>query len=458
MRAAVTAAQPSSIAPVTGLTAEAGRLLRLAGPVMIAYLGTISMGTVDMKMAGLLSSKALAAAALGHTWSVSAAIFVWGAGRALDPVVAQAQGAGDLRGAGLGLSRGLAMTALLALPVAALYAFAGVALRALGQPAELISLASAFCLALVPGLPAIFAFIVLRNFLQAVGVVRPASYAIVIANVANAGLDYVLMFGKLGFPALGVTGCAISTSINEWLMLGLLVWFSRRTLRAYWPGWAGAFDAGPLRKMTRLGVTLGAQFALEVWAFHAAGFMMGRLGTTAFAAHAIAINLATISFMVPAGIGAAAATRIGHLVGSGNVWPRSAALGIGLGAAVMVVPAGLFLFAPRHLASFYTGDAAVLTAAAIILPLAGAFQLFDGIQAVAFGVLRGAGDTHLPAAANVVGYWAVGLPAGWLLAFTLGRGVGGVWSGLVLGLAVVAGILLARVAFLAKRGARRVVI
>ncbi|HEX4825058.1 MAG TPA: MATE family efflux transporter [Candidatus Polarisedimenticolaceae bacterium] len=454
----MTSATPTPIAPVAGLRAETGRLLKLAGPVMIAYLGTISMGTVDMKMAGLLGAQALAAAALGHTWSVTAAIFVWGAGRALDPVVAQAQGAGDVRGAGLGLTRGLAMTAVLAIPVAGLYAFAGPVLRALGQPGELVPMARAFCLGLIPGLPAIFAFIVLRNFLQAVGVVRPASYAILIANLANAGLDYVLMFGKLGLPALGVTGCAISTSINEWLMLGLLVFFSRRTLKTYWPGWAGAFDAGPLRRITRLGVTLGAQFALEVWAFHAAGFMMGRLGTTAFAAHAIAINLATISFMVPAGIGAAAATRIGHLVGSGNAWPRSAALGIGLGALVMIVPAALFIFAPRALASFYTGDAAVLAAAAIILPLAGAFQLFDGIQAVAFGVLRGAGDTHLPAAANVIGYWVLGLPAGWILAFTLDRGVGGVWSGLVLGLAVVAAILLARVAFLAKRGARRVVL
>jgi MATE family multidrug resistance protein len=350
------------------------------------------------------------------------------------------------------------MTAILALPATVLYAFAGVALRTLGQPADLIPLAASYCRALMPGLPAIFAFIVLRNFLQAVGIVRPATYAIVIANVANAGLDWILMFGKLGLPALGAVGCAVSTSINEWLMLALLVFFSRRTLRAYWPGWAGAFDAVPLRRMMKLGTTLGFQFAFEVWAFHAAGFMMGRLGTVAFAAHAIAINLATISFMIPAGIGAAAATRIGHLVGSENEWYRSGWLGIGMGAAVMTVPAALFVLAPRHLAAFYTHDAAVLATAAVILPLAGAFQLFDGVQAVAFGVLRGAGDTHLPAAANIVGYWAVGLPAGWILAFTLGWGARGVWAGLVVGLAVVALILIGRVRSLARRGARRVTI
>jgi len=458
MRQHVSLAATSPIQPVTGVRAEIGRLLRLGGPVMIAYLGTISMGTVDMKMAGAIGSQALAAVALGHTWGVAAAIFVWGAGRALDPVVAQAQGAGDVRAAGLGLTRGLAMTAILGVPVVAIYAFAAPGLRALGQPDDLVPLAASYCRWLIPGLPAIFAFIVLRNFLQAVGVVRPATYAIVVANVANALLNWVLMFGKLGLPALGAVGTAISTSINEWLMLGLLVFFSRRTLRAYWPGWSGAFDAAPLRRMTKLGASLGIQFAFEVWAFHAAGFMMGRLGSVAFAAHAIAINLATISFMVPSGIGAACATRIGHLVGSGNAWRRSAWIGVGLGALVMTVPAALFVLEPRRLAGFYTADAAVLASAALILPLAGAFQLFDGVQAVAFGVLRGAGDTHLPAAANVVGYWAIGLPAGWILAFGWGWGIRGVWSGLVVGLAVVAAILIGRVTVLARRGAHRVTI
>jgi multidrug resistance protein, MATE family len=456
MRSSMSIAATTPVPPAGGVRAEAGRILRLAGPVMIAYLGTISMGTVDMKMSGALGAGALGSVALGHMWGAAAAILVWGAGRALDPVVAQAHGAGDVRGAGLGLTRGLVMTALLGIPVVVLYVFANRGLALLGQPAELIPVATAYCRALIPGLPAIFAFVIVRNFLQAVGVVRPATYAIVLANVANVALNWVLMYGKLGFPALGVVGCGVSTSINEWLMLGSLVFFARRTLRAYWPGWAGAFDAAPLRRLTKLGLSLGVQFAFEVWAFHAAGFMMGRLGTVAFAAHAVAINVATISFMVPSGIGAACATRVGNLVGAGGGWARSAWIGIGLGAAVMTIPAALFILAARPIAGFYTADPAVLASAAVILPLAGAFQLFDGTQAVAFGVLRGAGDTHLPAAANVVGYWLLGLPAGWFLAFTLGWGPRGVWSGLVVALAAVAVILLARVAALARRGVTRV--
>ena len=446
------------VPPVAGLRDETVRILSLAGPVMIAYLGTISMGTVDMKMSGALGAKALGAVALGHMWSIAAAIIAWGAARALDPVVAQARGAGDVRAAGLGLTRGLVMAAILGVPILGLYVFADRGLAVLGQPQDLIPTASAYCHALIPGLPAILAFAIVRNFLQALGVMRPATYAIVLANVANVFLNWVLMYGKLGFPAMGVIGCGVSTAINEWLMLASLLFFARRTLREYWPGWAGAMDGAPLFRLMKLGLTLGLQFGFEVWAFHAAGFMMGRLGAIPFAAHAVAINLATISFMVPSGIGAAAATRVGQLVGAGHAWSRSAWIAVGLGAAVMTIPAVAFASAARPLTGFYSADPGVLAVAVAILPLAGAFQLFDGVQAVAFGVLRGAGDTRLPAVANVVGYWLFGLPAGWFLAFAAGWGARGVWSGLAIALATVAALLLTRMSLLAKRGVRRLAI
>ncbi len=443
------------VAPVFGLRDEAARVLGLAGPVMVAYLGTISMGTVDMMMSGALGPEALGAVALGHMWAIAAAIVAWGAARALDPVVSQARGAGDTGAAGNGLTRGLVMAAILGVPVFVLYALAGDGLHALGQPPELVPTAAGYCRALIPGLPAILAFAIVRNFLQALGVMRPATYAIVLANVSNVFLNWVLMYGKLGCPALGVRGCGLSTSINQWLMLASVLYFARRTIREYWPGWAGAFEPAPLGRMMKLGLTLGLQFGFEVWAFHAAGFMMGRLGAIPFAAHAVTINLATISFMVPSGIGAAAATRVGQLVGAGHAWARSAYVAVGLGAVVMIVPAAAFALAARPLAAFYSIDPDVVATAVAILPIAGAFQLFDGVQAVAFGVLRGAGDTRVPAVANVVGYWLVGLPVGGLLAFVAGWGPRGVWSGLAIGLAAVAALLLARIVRLAKRGVRR---
>lgn len=429
--------------------------MRLAGPVMIAYLGTISMGTIDTMMAGRLGPAALGSVALGHTWGIAVAIVAYGAARVLDPIVAQAYGAGDVRAAGLGLSRGLAMMAILGVPVIVLYAFARWGLTLLGQPAELVPAAGAYCLMLIPGMPAILAFVVVRNFLQAIGIVRPATYAILLANVTNVLGNGVFMYGWLGFPSLGAVGSAVSTSISQWLMLGALVVFSRGTIAGYWPGWKGAFAWEPLRPMLRLGLTLGFQFAVEVWAFHAAGFMMGRLGAVTYAAHAIAINLATISFMLPSGVGVAAATRVGNLVGAGHPWGRSASLSIGLGAAIVALPAVVFIAAARPLAGVYTSDPAVIAVAAAIIPLAGAFQLFDGTQAVAFGVLRGAGDVKLPVVVNVLGYWLFGLPIGWVLAFSAGAGARGVWWGLVLGLAAVAVLLVVRVARLSRRPVTR---
>ena len=189
----MSAARTEPIAPVAGRADELRRLLALAGPVMLAYIGTISMGTVDTVMAGRLGPRALASVALGHTWGIAVAIVAYGAARVLDPIVAQAYGAGDVRAAGLGLSRGLAMMAIFGLPVLVLYALAGPGLALLGQPAELIPTAHAYCLVLIPGMPAILAFVVVRNFLQAVGLVRPAAYAILLANVANVLLNGIFM-------------------------------------------------------------------------------------------------------------------------------------------------------------------------------------------------------------------------------------------------------------------------
>jgi len=300
-------------------------------------------------------------------------------------------------------------------------------------------------------------FMVLRNYLQALGHMREATVAIVLANLLNAALNSVFMFGLLGVPALGALGCAVSTAVCEWFLFGATWWLSRRTIAEYRSKPAtGSWSWRPVLRLLTIGIPLGLQFAFEVWAFHAASLMIGRFGAIAFAAHAIAINLATLSFMLPGGLAAAAATRVGHLLGAGLPWSRSAWVAVGLGAAVMTAPALAFSLAPRFLADLYTGDPGVLVLAATFLPLAGAFQLFDGIQVVCFGALRGAGDIGLPAAANVIGYWALGLPLGGWLAFRGGTGPSGVWIGLVAALAVIAAILVVRLGWVARRGGVRV--
>lgn len=435
---------------------EAAAILRLAAPVVLAYLGTVGMGFVDAVMVGRLGPGPLAAVALANTWNFGVVIVALGAARAIDPVAAQAHGAGDREGAGRGLALGAAMAGLLVPVVVALYGLAEPALRLLRQPRELLEPAADYCRALTWGVPGLLGFVVCRQFLQALGRMTPGTLAVFLANGVNAALNWVLIFGKLGMPALGAVGSGYATSISQWFMLGVVAWLGRRDLRAHWPGWSARFSWRALGGLLAIGLPLGFQMGLEVWAFHAAGLLMGRLGTLTLAAHAVAINLATISFMVPSGLSAAAATRVGHLVGAGRPWSRTCEVALLLGAAIMTVPAGAFIGVPERLAALYTSDVTVLAIAAALLPLAGAFQLFDGVQVVCFGLLRGAGDVHVPSAANAVGYWVVGLPAGAFLAFRAGWGPVGIWTGLVVALACVAALLLARLAWRVRQGGRRV--
>ncbi|MBZ5638621.1 MAG: MATE family efflux transporter [Acidobacteriia bacterium] len=449
---------PTVIAAEGAAREEAARLIRLASPVVVAYLGTVAMGTVDAMMVGRLGTGALAAVTLANTWNFGIVIVALGAARALDPVVAQAHGAGDRRTVGAGLSLGVAMAALLTLPIFALFSFAEPSLALFGQPQELLAPAGSYCRALLLGVPGLLAFAVCRQFTQALGVMRPGTIAVLLANLVNAGLNWVLIYGKLGMPALGVLGSGYATAVAQWFMLAALLFFGRRSFRGHWLGWRAPLAWSALCRLLGIGLALGLQVGLEVWAFLAAGLMMGRLGAVPLAAHAIAMNLATVSFMVPNALGAASATRVGHLFGAGLHWARTARVALGLAVGFMLVPAAAFALAPAALAGLYTPDATVIALAATLLPLAGAFQVFDGTQVVSFGVLRGVGDVHLPSAANLVGYWLVGLPVGWALAFRAGWGARGVWAGLVLALAAVAALLVLRLAGVARAGRSRLLV
>lgn len=434
------------------LAGEARRLVRLAWPVSLGMLAMMGMGVVDTVLVGRLGGEAMAVVAVSMTWFFGVAILAIGAVRAVDPLVSQAYGAGDRAAAGRVLVQGAGMSALL-LPVTfALLLLAEPGLRLMGQPPEILDAAGAYCRVLMLAAPGMVAFSLLRQVLQGMGEVRPATVVMIVANVLNAALVWLFLF----VLETGPLGCAVATSLAQWFLFAGLAWLSRGTLREIRPpeGWL-AVRWEPVARLATLGIPLGFQMGMEVWGFSAAGMMIGRFGATPLAAHAVVMNLATISFMVPMGISAAAGTRVGNLVGAGLPWTRAGWLGIGLGAGVMIVSGAAFTLFPGALVRLYTPEAEVVALAATLLPLAGTFQLFDGTQVVAFGVLRGAGDVRLPTLANVVGYWILGLPLGAWLAFGAGWGPRGVWVGLVLALAVVATLLTLRVAQIARRGVRR---
>jgi MATE family multidrug resistance protein len=438
---------------------ETAATFRLAVPVAAVQLGLMLMGVVDTMMLGHLSAEALAAGALAHLVTFCVLVLGQGILTALDPLVSQAHGARDPQAVGDYLQRGMVMAVVLTVPFClAVWDMSGL-FRLAGQPAAVIPGAAAYARAIGWGALPFFLFLAFRQTLQAMSIVRPAMIAIIVGNLANALGNYTLIFGHFGAPALGVAGSAYSTSIARWVMFLYLLFASRRTLAPYWRGFtreALAFR-GHLT-MLRIGVPIGLHYSVELLLYALVALLMGRMGVRELGANQIAFNLASLSFMVPLGISGAAATRVGNAIGRGDMPGArlAAAASLLLGGGVMIVFAALFAAFPEPLARLYTQDPAVIAVAASLLPIAAVFQVFDGTQVVGSGVLRGTADTTFPAGIALVGFWLLGLPAGWALAFRAGLGARGLWWGLTIGLAAVAILFVARIAFRFRGTIRRV--
>ena len=438
-------------------------MLRLAIPVVVVQVGMMLMGVVDTVMVGHLaagsSSVNLAAVALGHLYFFGIGVFGMGTLMVLDPVVAQAVGARDEPAVARGIQRGILLAILLALPLILVLLAASPVLALARQPQEVVPLAAAYIVRLAPGVLPFFVFIVLRQSLQALHRTAPIVISIVVANLVNAGLNWVLIFGHGPFPAMGLLGSAWATSVSRWLLAAVLLGLAWSDLR---PRLARRlpelWELEPLARMLRLGLPIGCQYVLEFGAFACVALMMGWLGTRQMAGHQVAINLASLTFMVPLGVGDAASVLVGHAVGRADpAGARSMArAALVCGATFMCGTAVLFLAWPHGLAGLYTGDAAVIGVAATLIPLAGVFQVFDGLQVVGGGILRGLGETRVAMLTNLLGYWLLGLPVSYVLGFRLGMGPVGLWWGLVVGLGVVATVLLIRVRMALAREQQRV--
>jgi MATE family multidrug resistance protein len=441
------------------LRAELAASARLALPVVAVQLGLMLMGTVDAALLGHLSAGALAAGAIGHIVSYTVLILGLGMLSALDPLVSQAWGAGDLRAIGGHLQRGVLLAAVATLPISLAMWNLRPFLVLLGQSPQVVADATLYTRTLVWGNLPFLLFVVLRQALLAMGIVAPSATAIAFGNLVNAAANYSLIFGHWGAPALGLVGSAWATSSARWAMFLWLLVGGRRALAPVWRGFTReAVEPARHLRLLRIGLPIGVHQCLELSFLLFVALLMGQLGIAALAGHQIAINLASVSFMVPLGIGGAAATRVGHAIGRGDMAGarRTAAVCLGLGAGVMLLFAAAFALAPHFLARLYTADPAAAGVAAALLPIAAAFQVFDGTQVVSGGILRGAADTTLPAAIALLGYLLLGLPIGWYLGFAAGYGPRGLWWGLTAGLAIVAVLLVARIVWRFRRHLVRV--
>ncbi len=436
-------------------------MVRLALPVATVQVGLMFMGVVDTIMVGHYSATDLAAVALGNMYFFTAAVFGMGTLFVLDPTVSQAYGAGDTEAAAKAIQRGFALALGLGVMAAVLLLPVRVVLTVFQQPPEVIPIASGYALVSIPGVFPFYAFIVLRQSLQAMGRVAPIFWTILVTNLANAFLNWVLIYGHLGFPEMGAVGTGWATTVSRWLMaVGLLVFAWPMLGRYIRPVRQGVFDAVPILRMLRLGAPIGMHMFLEFGVFGMTALFMGWIGTIAVASHQVALNLAALTFMFSVGVTQASSVLVGQAVGAGDPGRarRSAGAGLVLAAGVMCVTAVVFLTVPETLARIYTDDPDVLALAALLIPVAGVFQVVDGLQVVAAGVLRGVGDTLVPMLVGLIGFWLIGLPIGFWLGFGRGWGAVGLWWGLATGLGAVAVFLLVRVRVRFGQDLRRLIV
>lgn len=423
-------------------------MTRLAAPIVLVNIGMQSMGLVDTIMLGRVSAAALAAGALGHFYFYISTIIGIGILMSLDPVISQAVGARDHLGVARGVQRGVILSVGIALVVAVLYIPSEAVFRFLRQPEEVTALAARYVWWSIPGLLPFFLFNMMRQTLQAMRHLRYVVLAVLSANLVNGFLNWVLIYGHLGFEPGGVAGAAQSSSISRWYMmlaLGAGAW--KMLSPALRPWRAESFRRAPLWRMLRLGFPVGLQFLAEGGAFGFVTVMAGWMGTVTLAGHEIALNLSAMTFMVPLGVSGAAAVMVGHAIGAGDTEAsrRDAVTAIVCGVGFMALMAVLFANLSNVLANAYTTDVATRAIASTLIPIAAVFQVFDGAQVISSAVLRGAGDTRVPMILHTLSFWAVGIPFGALLAFGFDYGAQGLWWGLTAGLAAAAVLQLARV-------------
>jgi MATE family multidrug resistance protein len=429
------------------LRREIRPMLRLAAPLALAELGWMAMGVADTVMAGPLGAAAVGAGSLGAMLFYPVVISGTGMLLGMDTLVAQSFGASDIRDCRRTLVSGLWLAAALTLPVTAVLMALLPLLAATGTNPRVMVHLVPFVRALLWSVAPLLFFTALRRYLQAVGVVRPVTFALVSANLVNLAGNWALMYGHWGAPAMGMAGSGWSTTIARAYMAAVLVaavlWHERKGgLARIRIAWRPRLDR--IRRLAELGLPAAGQMAAEGAVFGIVTAMAAQLDEASLAAHGIAVNVIATTYMVPLGVSSAAAVRVGHAAGRRD---RAGAAAAGwtalLVSGLFMGSAGLLLWtAPRALVRLFIPDAAVIASAAVLLRIAAVFQLFDGFQVTATGALRGLGDTRTPMLAHLGGYWIVGLPIAWALCFPFGRGAAGIWIGLSAALILIGSALM----------------
>jgi MATE family multidrug resistance protein len=431
------------------LRSELRPTIKLALPLVLAELGWMSMALVDTIMVGHLPNSATAMGAVSVGSNIFTAIALFGGGllMGLDTLVSQAFGAGQREDCHRSLVNSvylsIVLTPLLAVPVWLLPKL----LRAMRVDAGVLTLAIPYTKALLAGLFPLLLYFAVRRTIQAMNMAKPVAFALITANIVNALGNWILIYGRFGVPAMGAVGSGWSTSISRLYMAGVLVgyvfWYDQRH-RTRLLKTPIEPDLRRIRRLITLGFPAAMQFTFESGVFALTTALIARLGAVPLAAHQIALNTVAFTYMVPLGIASAAAVRVGQAIGRKD--PSGARdagdTAIVIGAAFMTLMSFALLLFPRQIAHIYTPDRTIIRSTIYLLAAGAAFQLFDGVQTVATGALRGLGDTHTPMLCHFTAYWVIGLPLGAWLCFRRDWGALGLWSGLSLALILIGIVLL----------------
>ena len=428
---------------------ENRRTLALAFPIVAGLVGQMLMGLADTLMVGHVGTVPLAACGFANTLLSVPLVFGFGVLAGVSVNASHAFGAGKPHLAGESLRGGLAISLVMGLLVALT---AHALLRSLpifGQPAEVNSSAGNYLLLCAWSMPTVFATGSTKNFCEALARPWPPFWIMLGGVLMNVLLNWILIYGNLGAPAMGLDGAGLATLLSRIAtMIAMFLYPAlAESLRAAWPtDWTAPGLMPEVKRLLGIGIHSGGLSLCEVTGFSFGSLMMGWLGVTELAAHQIALTCAATTFMVPLGIGQAVSVRVGQARGAGRFGEIRAivhgTLGMTLGIAMLF--AAVYLTLGSWIAGWFTEDPAVRALTAQLLILAGVFQVFDGIQIASSGALRGFGDTKIPFLFGILAYWVVALPVSHLAAFHFGLGASGIWIGFVVGLGVAAVALATR--------------
>ncbi|MBT0812341.1 MATE family efflux transporter [Litoribacter ruber] len=415
------------------------RTFNLAYPVMLSQLGQVLVGVADSMMVGRLGAEPLAAASLANSIFFVVLMFGIGVSMAITPLVAAADGKGSRKRIAKLFKHGFVINMFSALGLFLIIVMAAPSLGYMNQPEEVVRLAIPYLGIITLSLIPFMFFQTFKQFAEGLSQTKQAMFITIFCNLINVFLNWVLIYGKLGFPEMGLNGAGWATLISRVLM-GLIMWYyvwHSKRYTEYKIGFGFKKLSFPMiSKMLKIGVPTGFQFIFEVGAFSAAAIMMGWIGVNALAAHQIAINLASISYMMASGLSAAAMVRVGNQLGRNDIKTlREAGFTIfGMVALFMLCFAFIFIVFRNFLPTLYIDELPVIEMTASLLIIAGFFQLSDGIQVVGLGALRGMSDVKVPTLVTLVAYWVMGLPLGYLFAFVFNMQEKGIWYGLLIGL------------------------